>query len=491
MDNLMSFQNSNKQTILLLAYEVETFVMSDLATRLTKQGKKVVILQCDTWSFTDNTNFESIHENKDYTLITLEPIFRSLGKSKIIKSIELNQWLEKIDLKDVFRSDPLLCDYRHNRNYRMNTDFNLKKEFIEKVIALFIVIQNEHNFDKVITFNNNYSTKNIAFQFFSNLEIEFLTILPTRVSNYYGAYLDFGKGGNLSEEKKFCSDTEAILIRDEFKHRIRNFNCSYSGHLEVLNFASQFLKKKLKDNISFIGYLISILRKRPKRFFEKIHLSPSLMQIFRHEVIVSTFKFFQWNFFKFDIDTIENKKFVFYPLQCTPESTILTFSSVVSEINFAMDLANNLPLDTYLVVKEHPAMIGIRDIKDYYKLKEIDNIILKHPLDDNDQFMLSCIHVITQCGTIGLEAAVLNKPCTCIGKTDFSTLEGVNCKLDNIDLINNYCNDGNESVDEFLKRVITHSIKLDSKAILYDPFKKNFNRKNWKLEVDKMYELIK
>ena len=141
----MSAQKSNQQTVLLLAYEIETFVMSDLATRFSKQGKKVVILQCDSWSFTDNTNFESIHKGKDYILITLEHIFRNLGKSKIIKNIELIQWMEKIDLKDVFRSDPLLCDYRHNRNYRMNTDFNLKKEFMEKVLALFIAMQNEHN----------------------------------------------------------------------------------------------------------------------------------------------------------------------------------------------------------------------------------------------------------------------------------------------------------------------------------------------------------
>ena len=215
------------------------------------------------------------------------------------------------------------------------------------------------------------------------------------------------------------------------------------------------------------------------------------MQVFRHEVIVSTFKFVKWNFFKFDLDKLENKKFVFYPLGYTPESSILTFSSIVSEINFAIDLANILPLDTYLVVKEHPAMIGFRDIKDYYRLKEIDNIILKHPLESNNQFMLSCVHVITQCGTIGLEAAILNKPCTCIGKTDFSTLEAVNCKLNNIDLINNYCNDGNEGVDEYLKRVITHSIKFDMNVILSDPFKKYFNKKRWKLEVDKMYELIK
>lgn len=476
-------------SILLLAYEIETAAIAEIANRFAEQGKNVVVLQCDAWSFTDNIQFNKIHKNKNYQLITLEKIYRNLGKSKIKRNKNLDYWNDKLNLKLAFISDPLLCVYRHDRNYKLKTKYEEKLEFIDSILCLLTELHKKNDFERVITINNNYAVKYISFQYFTSLKVDFHTLLPTRISSRFGLYRDYGLGGDLISNKVYADIQQTRIIKEQYLANIKAYGSPYKEDSSVTHSSSKLIKKKLLDIITLIRYSFHIILQRPNRFGEEIHLTPSLKQMLTFELML-TFNCFRFLRFEFDKLHLENKKFVFYPLSYVPESSALTFTKVENEIHFARQLASELPLDTYLVVKEHPAMAGLRPVSQYKKLKEVDNIILANPFERNQTFLENCSHVVTQAGTIAIEAAIHEKPCTCLGLTEFSRLTSVNCKFKDVELINNSCKEGSEDINEYIERVITHSIELDMEYILAGPFRPRFDQISWKTKIDKLYSIL-
>ncbi len=127
--------------------------------------------------------------------------------------------------------------------------------------------------------------------------------------------------------------------------------------------------------------------------------------------------------FFYDIRRIEDlpERFIYYPLQYTPETSINTPSPFFVDQERAIDLIlNAMPPNFYLVAKEHPVMQGIRPLSFYKKLKEKCNLILA-------DFCLPSIEVIKRAsltisvtGTSCLEAFLLGKPSLHLGRAFFS-----------------------------------------------------------------------
>jgi hypothetical protein len=113
------------------------------------------------------------------------------------------------------------------------------------------------------------------------------------------------------------------------------------------------------------------------------------------------------------IKSIEDKKFLYFPLQSEPEARILVDSSFYSnQIALIENIARSIPIDYVLYVKEHPMQkIKLwRSIDDYQKIIDLPNVKLVHP-DVNSQLLISkCGGVISISGATGFEALFYKKP---------------------------------------------------------------------------------
>jgi len=125
----------------------------------------------------------------------------------------------------------------------------------------------------------------------------------------------------------------------------------------------------------------------------------------------------------YDLHKIEQlpEKFIYYPLQYTPETSINTPAPYFIDQLRSIDLIlSAMPANFYLVVKEHPAMQGIRPISFYKELRKKANVLLA-------DFSLPSIEVIKKAsltisvtGTACLEAFLVGKPSLHIGRSFFT-----------------------------------------------------------------------
>lgn len=117
------------------------------------------------------------------------------------------------------------------------------------------------------------------------------------------------------------------------------------------------------------------------------------------------------------------ERFVFYALQYTPESSINGLEPYYFEQSRIIDaLLLNLPQGYRLVVKEHPAMYGMRPGAFYRELRRRPGLVLVHPSVDTRGLIERAALTVTVTGTIGLECFLMGKPCVIFGRNFFRHL---------------------------------------------------------------------
>jgi Capsule polysaccharide biosynthesis protein len=115
------------------------------------------------------------------------------------------------------------------------------------------------------------------------------------------------------------------------------------------------------------------------------------------------------------------KDFVYFPLQVTPEASIDVQCPYFADQVRAIDLLLlNLPAHWRLVVKEHPAMRGIRSPKLYADLKTRASLLLAD-YDLPGRALIERARVtVSVTGTSCLEALLLGRPALQLGRSFFS-----------------------------------------------------------------------
>lgn len=148
----------------------------------------------------------------------------------------------------------------------------------------------------------------------------------------------------------------------------------------------------------------------------RIHFHPlsRRWKTLKGDIIKSTF---------YDIKTIKElpEKFIYYPLQYTPETSINTPAPYFVDQLRAIDLIlTAMPSDYYLVVKEHPAMKGERPLSFYRALKERADVLLADFSLPGTEVIKKTSLTISVTGTACLEAFLLGKPSLHLGRSFFT-----------------------------------------------------------------------
>jgi len=172
----------------------------------------------------------------------------------------------------------------------------------------------------------------------------------------------------------------------------------------------------------------------------------------------------------FDIFNINQlpKKFIYYPLQLTPESSINTPAPFFFDQLRAIDLLlYNMPSDHLLVVKEHPVSFGLRPFSFYDSLKKRPGVVFADAFIPSIQITKKAALTVSVTGTACLEAFLLGLPSMHFGKTFFtdqiSFASHINLENDLASAMFNRPSD--EKIIDFTARVFMASKDF----IIFDP----------------------
>ena len=127
------------------------------------------------------------------------------------------------------------------------------------------------------------------------------------------------------------------------------------------------------------------------------------------------------------------KKFVFYPLQYSPESSINTPAPYFLEQFRAIDAIRfAMPSDCLLVVKEHPACILLRDGSFARRLQRTAGVVVAHYGLPSIELVKRAGLTISVTGTATFEALLLGRRAITLGNSLASGFHGGVCPLDDL-----------------------------------------------------------
>lgn len=138
---------------------------------------------------------------------------------------------------------------------------------------------------------------------------------------------------------------------------------------------------------------------------------------------------------QYNLDSFKNlpKRYIYYPLQYSPESSInIPAPFYIDQMRIIDALRMNMPNDMKLIVKEHPSCAEVRSLN-FVKslLKKSGVIVAKYDLDSRELIKRSSI-VVSVSGTAAFEAFLLNKPSFVMSQTFFDSFIGGPKGLDNM-----------------------------------------------------------
>jgi len=116
-----------------------------------------------------------------------------------------------------------------------------------------------------------------------------------------------------------------------------------------------------------------------------------------------------------------NIKYAVYFMHYQPEYTTDGLGTFYIDQQFLIkNIASSLPADMYLLVKEHPTMIGLRDRDVYRHILSNANVILINQNFDSVELIKEAQIVFTIVGTAALEAMFIGKPAIMFGRYAFA-----------------------------------------------------------------------
>ena len=121
---------------------------------------------------------------------------------------------------------------------------------------------------------------------------------------------------------------------------------------------------------------------------------------------------------EFDIDDLKDlpKRFIYYPLQVTPEASINTPAPYYVDQMRAIDtLRMAMPPDCLLVVKEHWAGIGFRSFDFVRRLRSLPGLLVAKYTMNSREIIQRASLTCAVTGTAAFEAFLLGRPALALG----------------------------------------------------------------------------
>ncbi len=214
------------------------------------------------------------------------------------------------------------------------------------------------------------------------------------------------ESANREKAKKFISQFRGKFIRQTYMpDSNKKINLIKKIRAELSLF-KQILNWYFKPNINFVKTFGPSQDYRSPRY------------ILRDHYYFKKYKKFAENFNYYPFERL--KKFVFFPLQFTPEASAdLICPMFNNQVELARQLAMSMPDDYTLVVKEHPQMIGLRAPSYLKQLQRTANVKVIDYRISSEEVLKKMNLIIANYSTAIFEAALYKKPAIVLGDSGF------------------------------------------------------------------------
>ena len=406
MSNRVFFWLDTEPTAFCIAYylkkinDADFFALVDVTNRQKSffTSQKLVEFK-KTWFYHDVMNQE-IKSDPDY-----------------LKSFEKKY---DIDLWKLAKNDRIFIDY-YNTFYKFS-DHEIS-EIMEKECRLFEEILDEIKPDFFITTETAMRPHHLFYLLCKKKGIKVLMFNAANWGNHYYISENYHKLDNFNElfanRKALPTTFNDIQNRLESKilsKKVSKFYQSYkNSKIKLIRAAFQLLI--LSDNSNEKTHYTYYGRKKLKVLFSEIN--NSIKRWYRK-------KYIDQNFLQ---EIIDDKPFIFLPLQQEPErSLLLSASDYKNQIETVEYVSKCMPENFLLFVKEHPTQGSGRDwrkISQYKKLQNNPKVRLIHPSVPATEIIKKSKLVISVSGTIALESAFLDKPSITIADNDYTLIPSI------------------------------------------------------------------
>ena len=339
-----------------------------------------------------------------------KPTFNLDNLKKFEEKYDLNLWLDV---------------YTERSFYKFWTDFHkfTKEEIlsiIESSISFFVDILEKFKPKLVLMQQAGENISNLLlYKIAKKMEIKIL--MPVPVHTHNTIIISDNIGGR--------------EISDEFKKLMKNFINESEIYDEKFIKKSDMIKTinvQLKFNSSStfsqkINHYIKRLSHNPEPIYKNIGKTKLKIIKYKYQNHFEVKKRKQFLDNK-SIKSIEDKKFVYYPLHSEPEAKILTETPFYSnQIALIENIARSIPIDLVLYVKEHPIQKTKlwRSIEDYKKILALPNVKLVHPSVNSQELISKSQGVLVLSGAVGFEALFYKKPIILFGDEYYDELSTV------------------------------------------------------------------
>ena len=406
MSNRVLFWLDAEPTAFCIAYylkkihDTDFFALVDVTNRQKSffQSQKLVEFK-KTWFYHDVMNQE-IKSEPDY-----------------LKSFE-----EKydIDLWQLAKNDRIFIDY-YNTFYKFS-DHEIS-EIMEKECRLFEEILDEVKPDFFITTETAFRPHHLFYLLCKKKGIKVLMLNSANWGKHCYISGNYHKLDNFNElfanRKALPTTFNDIQNRLESKILSKKVSKFYQSHknskIKLMQAAFQLLI--LSDNSNEKTHYTYYGRKKLKVLLSEIN--NSIKRWYRK-------KYIDQNFLQ---EIIDDKPFIFLPLQQEPErSLLLSAPDYKNQIETVEYVSKCLPENFLLFVKEHPTQGSGRDWREISQYKALQNnpkVRLIHPSVPADEIIKKSKLVISVSGTIALESAFLNTPSITIADNDYTLIPSI------------------------------------------------------------------
>jgi len=370
------------------------------------------------------SNDEIMSRPKDYLdgdTFSLEEICRELGVDSI--------WPIVMSLRNYV--------YSYKDKYYFSFKQNVSDEdTIDYIMAVYKCIRIIFKkFDPQIILTPNFvSFMHIMMNLYAKKRgIKMVGVIDSKIKGYYlfsHSYLA-DEGDFFREVDELNSGKKSSKNKDEAKKYIREFREQFkvpdtSEELEINK--KKTLVKKIRHLLSPYYHIMRWYVKRPINFLESTGITPDWRPpriILRDHYCRDYYIRFMNKFKYYPFERI--KKYAYFPLQYQPEASIDVIAPFFSnQIETARLLAISLPDDYTLVVKEHPAMVGLRPPSYIKKISRTVNVKLVDYRIPTRKILERADLIISPNSTSLAEAAFLGKPAIQLGNL------GTTLKLPNV-----------------------------------------------------------
>lgn len=214
-------------------------------------------------------------------------------------------------------------------------------------------------------------------------------------------------------------------------------NSHYIQNYYNLSKSKTLLKKKFSFK-ELILHIRRILKAIYSVFYRFNRLLYYLLLLMRFDISLK--RYYKKNSLPYD--SINKKSFIYFPLHLQPEATTNPMASkFLNQFELSFNIANAIPNDCYLVIKEHPAywtnlplrkrINDSRALYDYKLMSNHDKIILADYNIDSELLIKSSLGVISLSGSVIFESFLMKKKALVLGKSFYINLPNTIGPLEN------------------------------------------------------------